>query len=57
MKMTDLKCAAVLAAKKPLTRFLGTWKGKSDLSELAGQPIRLRFVLRDMKLYALKFAS
>ena len=34
-----------------------TWKGKSDLSKLVGKPIRLHFVLRDMKLYAFQFAS
>ena len=34
-----------------------TWQGKSDLSELAGKPVRLRFVLRDMKLYAFQFSS
>ena len=34
-----------------------TWKGKSDLSELIGKPVRLRFVLRAMKLYAFQFTS
>jgi hypothetical protein len=34
-----------------------TWKGRSDLSELIGKPVRLRFVLRAMKLYAFQFAS
>ncbi len=29
-----------------------TWRGKSDLSALAGKPVRLRFVLRRCKLYA-----
>ena len=33
-----------------------TWQGKSDLSELIGKPVRLRFVLRAMKLYAFQFA-
>ncbi|HWQ53433.1 MAG TPA: hypothetical protein VN442_07095 [Bryobacteraceae bacterium] len=28
------------------------WKGKSDLSALAGQPVRFRFHLRDARLYA-----
>jgi hypothetical protein len=32
-----------------------TWSGVSDLSALSGQPIRLRFVLRDADLYSLKF--
>jgi len=31
------------------------WKGKSDLSALAGQPIRLRVVYRDTDLYAFQF--
>jgi hypothetical protein len=34
-----------------------TWNGESDVSELAGQSIRLRFVLRDMKLYAFQFSA
>ena len=32
-----------------------TWKGGNDVSRLAGQPVRLRFVLRDADLYALQF--
>jgi len=31
------------------------WKSKTDLSSLAGQPIRLRFVMRDTDLYAFQF--
>jgi len=31
------------------------WNGKSNLSNLAGKPIRLRFVMRDVDLYALQF--
>ena len=31
------------------------WQGKSDLSELAGQPVRLRVVFRDTDLYAFQF--
>jgi hypothetical protein len=31
------------------------WKQGSDLSKLAGQPIRLRFVLQDADLYAIRF--
>lgn len=34
-----------------------TWKGNSDLSELAGKPIRLRFNLKRTKLYALQFTA
>jgi len=32
-----------------------TWGGKSDVSELAGKPIRLRFYLRNCDLYAFQF--
>ena len=31
------------------------WKGDSDVSALAGKPIRLRFVMKDADLFALKF--
>lgn len=31
------------------------WKSGEDLSRLAGQPIRLRFVLKDADLFSLKF--
>ncbi len=31
------------------------WKSGSDVSSLAGKPIRLRFVMRDARLYALQF--
>ena len=34
-----------------------TWGGRSDLAELAGRPVRLRVVMRDMKLYAFQFAG
>ena len=36
-------------------RKIVTWQSKDDLSELVGKPIRLRFVLRAMKLYAFQF--
>jgi hypothetical protein len=32
-----------------------TWKGGSDLSKLAGKPIRLRFVMKDADLYSIRF--
>jgi len=32
-----------------------TWKSKSDLTELVGQPIQLRFVVKDADLYSLQF--
>jgi len=31
------------------------WKGGSDVSSLAGQPVRLRFVMKDADLFALRF--
>ena len=34
---------------------LVSWKGGADLSELAGQPIRVRIELKDAQLYALRF--
>ncbi|MSU72570.1 MAG: hypothetical protein EXS43_09540 [Opitutus sp.] len=34
-----------------------TWKGKSDTSALAGQPVRLRFRLRDAEVYAFQFTK
>ena len=34
-----------------------TWKTGSDVSRLAGKPVRIRFVLRDADLYALQFVS
>ncbi|MBN2291618.1 MAG: hypothetical protein JXM70_04285 [Pirellulales bacterium] len=33
------------------------WKGKAELSDLAGKPIRLRFVLKDADLYAFRFGK
>ena len=32
-----------------------TWNGSSDVEQLAGSPIRLRFVMSDADLYSLKF--
>jgi len=33
------------------------WKGNPDLSKLAGQPVRLRFVLSDADLYSFSFGD
>ncbi len=33
------------------------WKGESSLKELAGKPVRLHFVIRDLDLYAFQFAD
>jgi len=34
-----------------------TWKGGCDLAGLAGTPVRLRFVMRDADLFALRFSA
>ena len=34
-----------------------TWKGGPDVGALAGQPVRLRFVMKDADLYSLRFRS
>ena len=39
------------------TRRTITWKGNPDCSAGAGQPVRLRFVMRSAKLYAFQFTS
>jgi len=33
------------------------WKSGSDVSQLAGQPVRLRFVLKDADLYSIQFRA
>jgi len=32
-----------------------TWKGTGDVSQFAGSPVRLRFVMRDADLYSIRF--
>jgi len=32
-----------------------TWKAGSDVSKLSGQPVRLRFVMKDADLYSIRF--
>lgn len=34
-----------------------TWRGGSDLTALSGQPVRLRFVMQDADLFALRFSA
>ncbi len=34
-----------------------SWNGKSDLSSLAGRPVRLHFELRDLDLYGFRFRN
>ena len=34
-----------------------TWSGDGDLGELAGRPVRLRFVMRDADLYSFRFTK
>ena len=38
-------------------RFPVTWRANSDISQLAGQPVRLCFKLRDCHLYAFQFVK
>ena len=33
------------------------WKGESSVKDLAAKPVRLRFVMRDVDLYAFQFAE
>ena len=33
-----------------------SWKGGADVSQLSGQPIRLRFLLKDADLYSIRFS-
>ncbi len=34
-----------------------TWQGKSDVSSLAGKPVRVRFVMNEADVYSLRFPS
>ena len=34
---------------------VATWSGGSDVSRIAGKPVRLRFVMKDADLYSLRF--
>jgi hypothetical protein len=34
-----------------------TWKGRADVGSLAGKPVKLRFVMHDADLYALRFSK
>ena len=36
---------------------LVSWKGSTDLSGIAGQPVRLRFVLNDADVFSFRFAD
>ena len=36
---------------------LVSWNGRSDVSTLKGKPVKLRFILRNAKLYAFQFAA
>ncbi|MES2697010.1 MAG: hypothetical protein V4773_26335 [Verrucomicrobiota bacterium] len=51
----------LLAASEPLTGDSieqdVVWRAPGDLAKLAGKPVRLRFTLRDVDLYALRFAE
>ena len=34
-----------------------TWRGQASVAKLAGRPVRLRFSMRDTKLYAFRFVG
>ena len=34
-----------------------TWKGKKDVAELVGKPVKLRFVMNETDLYSLRFTA
>ena len=38
-----------------MLRHTVTWRGNSDLSAWAGRPVRLRFQMRRVRLYAMRF--
>ncbi len=38
-------------------RVLASWQGSSELGSPAGEPVKLRFVMRDTKLYSFQFLS
>ena len=38
-------------------RVLASWRRSSELGPLAGKPVKLRFVMRDTKLYSFQFLS
>jgi hypothetical protein len=39
------------------TAKIATWGGEQDVSALARKPVRLRFVMRSMKLFAFQFVA
>lgn len=38
-------------------RYIATWRGKSDVTALAGTPIRLKFYLKNAAVYAFQFTG
>ena len=34
-----------------------SWRGNADVSQLAGKPVRLKFLVRDADLYAFQFVK
>ena len=38
-------------------RMAVSWGERQEVSELSGKPTKIRFVIRDYKLYAFQFAS
>ena len=47
---------ASVVAQEPIDQGV-YWKGKSDVSAMAGKPIRLRINLKRAKLYAFQFRA
>ena len=48
--LADADAVVGNAIRKPVA-----WRGQGSLNALAGRPVRLRFVMRDIKLYAFQF--
>ncbi len=68
----SVRCELQDAAGKPLPGFLladadelygdeieqvVTWHGAAELKDLAGKPVRVRFVMRDADIYAIRFRN
>ncbi len=54
-KFTLQDCDLVHTANE--TSRVVKWRGESSVQELAGKPVRLHFVMRDLDLYAFQFAD
>lgn len=52
---TGVSDAIFLSSRDDELAAVVTWKTRPDVPDLAGKPIRLRFVLRDADVYAVRF--